>query len=295
MPKKGLSTVVAAILILLVAVSSGVAVYTWFTSFQEEFTKKQQFVGDARNLEILGVQYINERKALLGLRNSGESFQIVESVRVGDQDCQVVGTNVVEEVSNVFIECPTDLEENYDLKITTNRGISAKTVTSFEVGPDTQDNFVFNNLTVTFRVSNVCEIWETKIYGMHFTNSSHVEIPSLTNYGYSVCLNHSTYAITTLCTDSHSKTMFTLGDETNSHIYTDTSSVAQETTKNPYDFTDVCISTLGTSSINLTTSSSQPDPSFSCIGTTLIDNFAGGVVSDCTYPGSKIWAKIYKE
>lgn len=291
--KKGLSVVISVVLMILIASVVGSALFFWFQTFQSEYEIKQQLEGSERDLEILGIQYVNALNAIVGVKNNGPSYQIVNKIEVNGQECDVVGTNVVDSVSNLYVDCPVILDENFNVEVFSDEGISSRTFTSFEVGLNLQENFVFNNLTIVFRNNVACQPWETKLYGLDSLNRSHAQSPQASpTYSYSICANHTVYTIGTSCSVGLTTTAFTLGAPTNSHVYFNTAAASPEPWDNYYDFTPVCISAIGASTVDSQIGVGNPSALHKCIGSVSGSDFTGYTMGDCNAYPTKVWLRV---
>ena len=293
--KKALSVIIGVLLLLSLTSIVGVSMYYWFTSFSSEYQVKQQNEMNIRDVDILGIKYLSRNRAQVGVRNSGEGYHVVNRITINGEECDVIGPNVVESVSNLYVDCPTVIDENYEISIYSDKGISSRSFTSFEVGVDTQENLQLpSNLTVEFRNSDTCELWQTKIYGLEFMENAHAEVPSEDNYPYSVCVNHSVYTLGTNCAGQGIDEVFDLGDTTNTHAWRDRSS-ARSMGPSYYNWNTICLDALNdAANIEIIEASSRPDENFVCIGSMTGDDFNGRSLGDCsTDYDDLLWLRIY--
>lgn len=283
--KKAIGPVVAMTLLLFVAVTAGVVVQNWMGNFQDNWNSKVQ-ANSRVNLEIMGIKYLDNNATVLGLRNNG-GYHVIDKILMNGEEVNLLVGNVVEGLSLIYLNYTTVKKNIYSVDVITNKGTFSKSFTVFDAGINI---FEEENIYVTYANSNVCEVWETKLFGMYFINNSHVEISSQLNYQYDVCIDHPTYIIGNSCS-GNSVRLFYLAGVTNSPIYIDNSTAASEPFDDYYNWQEVCLS-LSSGSADVVYSELKPDFGYDCIVSYVEDDYNGGVVGTCDMYSKKIWLKL---
>lgn len=288
--KKAISNIIVIVLLVALSALGGTGIFIWYTGLQSDYEVKQQSSGNLKNLEVLGVKYVNEQKAIVGLKNPGQSYHIVQTIKINDLECDVIGSNVVETVNELSVNCPVEFDENVNVELVSDKGVSSKRFTAFEIEEDPIQNFANATLTVNLRNSISCNADEVKLFAMADTNASHLQLPALNDYDYSVCANHTLYELGTSCSGDFTR-LFYLGDENNSHIWFDISATQAEPFTFYYDYRNVCVSAPG-ASLTTTVASSSPGSAYECLASVDRDNTLGGVVGQCSSYSDKIWLLV---
>lgn len=292
--KKGLSVIIAVMLLFALTVIMGSGLFYWFNTISSEWQIKQDYERTSRSIDVLGVKYLSPTRAQVGLRNPGIGYHIVDSLVINGQECLVIGSNVVESITELTVDCPVIIDENYEVRIYSDKGISTRSFTSFEIGVDESRNLQLpSNLTVEFRNSNTCDVWQTKVYAMNFFTNAHAQIPSMDTYYYSVCLNHSVYTLGTSCSGSYAS-LFSLGATTNSHAWRN-SALARTRAPGYYNWNNICVNVLNPGiNIEIIESVEEPSPLYQCVGRIVGDDLNGRTLANCgPGPGTRLWIRFY--
>ena len=152
-----------------------------------------------------------------------------------------------------------------------------------------------SSLDVLFHPSNTCPGGYQKLYAMGALTNAHGEVPSSLLYTYSLCLSHDDFALGTDCNAAINTTLFYLGNTTDSHVYTDTSTAYAEPYPGYYNWQRICVSSTG-GVANVIYSDTEPNINYVCVGSIWIDDVNGGMIGDCSTPAippyTKIWLSI---
>lgn len=282
--KKALSVIVATLLFLFIAVTSGYMLLKWITSYESEFFSNVEQEAQTGKLEILGINYVDSSTSVLGLRNHGRSTHDLYKISLNDQTCPItVGTDVEGlKVGETYINCTIEQYGTYEITVLTDRGLYSKTLTIFEEGEAAQGVF--------FRSSTTnCKFGETKLFGLYFINNSHAELSNQNNYGVSVCLKHPSLSFSNNCFGNYTR-LFYLGNVTNSHVYVDNSTAYPGLSPNYYNWQEVCLSSSQSVSSQVNTTS--PGSNWYCAAGIARDDVYGGALGMCSMNSEKLWIRV---
>lgn len=283
--KAAISTIVSIILLTLVAAITGVFFYEWGIEFVQDFESENELKGNIGKLEILGVKGTLDYKSVLGVRNTGTVDQEIYSVKLNGEDCNVLNSNIVGNVKNLELDCDVTELNNYEIEVNSNAGVFSKTLSVLE----RLDTVLSESLKISFDFGLSC-INSTRIYGMNYTNNSHAELPSQSNYYYSACLSHKNYTIGTSCSGNYIN-LFYLAGLSNSPIYIDNSSAAPEPFGGYYNWQNVCVSSDG-GNFSLNYGENHPGGDSVCVGSYYPDDVKGSAIGSCSMYSQKIWLDL---
>ncbi len=124
--KKGMGVIVAIILLLLLVVTTGVGIYNWYLNFTDNYNSKQmlEYTTDLNeHMEVLGFKYESNNYNIY-IRNPFPSYLIVDELKVNDNNCLILSSNVLvqKDITSISVDCPTINSVN-KISIITKSGI----------------------------------------------------------------------------------------------------------------------------------------------------------------------------
>ena len=130
--KKALSELVTILLLLVVASISFVVIFNWFIAFQSDLNAKGSLENNIGKLDIIGIKTYQTTTSQIGVRNNGGSYHIINKVLINKNNCNLLSTNVVEDVDVIYTSCSFILGQNYDIELFSDKGVFSKTLTALE-------------------------------------------------------------------------------------------------------------------------------------------------------------------
>lgn len=281
---KGISPIISVLLLLVVAVIAAIGVTRWYMSSQTFFATDIDAESQIGDLEILGLRNVDDRFSILGVRNLGEVEQTISKYMIDGNECSAVRDSVVGDVTLILLNCSVNNFESYNVEIFSNAGVFSKVTTVLE---EAQGLFGFY-----YRYSGEpCDVGDVKIYGLYYTTGSSAEIASENNFPVSLCGYHSLSTLTNTCSGDFER-LFYLGNVTNSHVYTVTTS-ARAAGLGYYTWTPVCIGSTDALSVDIYFGNTPPSQDYSCAGSFEVDDVLGAHIGDCDYyPANGIWISV---
>lgn len=259
--------------------------FGWSNMFFSDFLLENDLEDKAGNLKFIGVKVSADNMSILGVINEGVAEHTIKDIKIDGVSCGLLVSDVIiEGVNRVDVDCEISKDKTYDVEVFTNRGTFSNVLTVW----DQSDEFI-QAFRRSFDFGNTCDD-STRIYGMNYTNNSHAEIASSSDYYYSLCVSHNDYTIGNLCSGNYVK-LFSLAGVTNSPIYLDNSSAAPEPYTDYYNWQDVCLSSDG-GIFDIKYQISAPNPTYICMGSYVLDNYNGGVIGGCSMYEDKIWVSL---
>lgn len=127
--KKALIPVFEVALLLIVAILSVVIVFKWGAEFQSSWDAKTEASAGVKDLEVLSIEIYNENESVIGVKNKGSAYHLLNAVYLDGGECDLLSTNVVELVEPVYLNCSVNLSQSYEIDIYSNKGVFSKTLT----------------------------------------------------------------------------------------------------------------------------------------------------------------------
>lgn len=126
--KKGMIEVIAGVTLLLVVVTAGIFVNSWYQDFSDSYnTKKLGSQATANSFEIVAIK--NESSVIsVYIRSKAQGYSIVNSIKVNDGSCILSNSNVIlgNSITKIGVECTIlSSSNNYIVAYTKNAVFSA--------------------------------------------------------------------------------------------------------------------------------------------------------------------------
>ncbi|MCA9496787.1 MAG: hypothetical protein KC589_07605 [Nanoarchaeota archaeon] len=131
--KKGIETVVSVLLILFIVVLAFSGITIWFNEYQSSWEVKSEISDKDAKIELLGLKRSGSNQAELGLKAKGEQYHILTEVYIGEDNCTLLNSNVVDSLTSVLLNCSVSIDETYEVNVyTENGGLFEKSFTVYE-------------------------------------------------------------------------------------------------------------------------------------------------------------------
>jgi len=277
--RKGVVPIVVISLLLVISVVSFLYLNDWFVLFKSDIESELHGKDFQRSVEIKKV----DENYLMIENDFGKNIKL-EKIKFGDDICDIEdvilesGTNIVD----VGL-CAKNVGEvdSVETVLITDQGVKSE----FEIVKDV----VRNPLVVRF-VFGGCDFSKgyVRFLGLSELDIGHAEVGSSSLYTYSVCVRHLNYTLST-ASGAVSQNIAYLLDETNSHIFTSTSSVYEEPSQ---WYNATLYSSGGTWSVSV--GPTAPSSAYSCLFSLDEDNVYGSMIGDCNSSSlpDRFWAKL---
>lgn len=129
--KKGLSVITSTVLLLLVAISTGILIFNWYVDFQGTYTDEFVQQGKVGALEIKELK-ISGVGASIGVKNKGDVYHQIDTIKINGVTCIPSLNYVVVEAKNLIVDCSVSIGSTYVVDVFSNNGIFSRTISVFE-------------------------------------------------------------------------------------------------------------------------------------------------------------------
>lgn len=129
--KKAFSVITSTILLLLVAITTGILTLNWHINFQQNYTDNKLEAGKVGPLEIKELK-TNGTYSIIGVMNKGETYHQIDNVKINLNDCSPSGQYIVVETDLIQVNCSVTIGNTYQIDVFSNHGVYTKTLTVFE-------------------------------------------------------------------------------------------------------------------------------------------------------------------
>lgn len=288
--KKGINSVVAIALLLIVSVVSVVSFDSWSKIYLDTvFVGAEQKSSDSADVSGIDKVLYSD---LYFVNGFSENITI-NSISYGGYDCNV-SLNATPGINSISIQiCYEKLDRDInELVVYTDAAIYSKKIFSKNNIVSTEEvSVTVGSLTTSFVASSNCGVGQDKIIGYVESNNSHLEIASINGYGNSLCLNHTSYTFNADCSGVYDE-LFWLTNYTDAHLFLDNSSPEPGN----YNWTQICVQAVGgATSVDVTYNTSDMSAlNYSCIGSydpTNV-NLYGTMYGECSGNLDRIWLKV---
>lgn len=120
--KKGIEPIMSVLLIMFVIVLTFTAISIWFNEYQGNWEVKSEISDKSSRIDLIGLKKSGSDMAELGLKAKGNQYHILSEVHIGDDECVLLNSNVVDSLTSVLLNCSLIIGESYDVKVFTETG-----------------------------------------------------------------------------------------------------------------------------------------------------------------------------
>lgn len=130
--KKALAPVIVVTLLLFISVVSILSLQGFLSTFLSDLESK---ISSNNNHNVLTIEGISSNldSTLIYIKNSGNSFEVINSIKLNDMQCNLIGSDLVpkNKLIEVYVDCLTVNESSIKIFIESNSGVLELTPTRY--------------------------------------------------------------------------------------------------------------------------------------------------------------------
>lgn len=124
--KKGVTPIIAISLLLVVAVAATLSFSGWYTDLTTGLTIKSKNTEQYSDLIDLKFVHKQDNNLVLYYENKNEDFIFINSLKINNNACNLVGSDILEENSLTYIEvsnCNQNITDQVEIILVSESGI----------------------------------------------------------------------------------------------------------------------------------------------------------------------------